>query len=95
MDALEVQPDVRVEHLAGVVVAGVVDHDHRVRLVRLGGQAVEGPAEQVGPVVGDDDDGDGLAHARNLRWPEKSPRRAARQASTLSRIRAGSRRVNV
>ena len=38
---------------------------------------------------------DHVAHERNLRCPVKSPRRAARQASRLSRIRAGSRRVKV
>ncbi len=42
VDALEVEPAVGVEHLAGVVLAGVVDHDHRVGLVGLAGQAVEG-----------------------------------------------------
>ena len=48
------------EHLLRVVAARVVHHDHGGDRVRLDDQGVEHPGEQVGPVVGDDDDGDGL-----------------------------------
>ena len=50
----------RAEHLLRVVAARVVHHDHGGDRVRLDDQGVEHPGEQVGPVVGDDDDGDGL-----------------------------------
>ena len=59
----------RVEDGAGVVSADVVDDDDRVRSVRLGREPVEHPDQQVGAVVGDDDDRDLLAHARNLWCP--------------------------
>ena len=58
------------------------------------GEAVEAAGQQVGAVEGDDHDRDGLdgcslrplldhrvGHARNLSWPVKSPRTAARKAS--------------
>ncbi len=50
---------VAVEHLAGVVGAGVVDDEDRVGAVGLPGQAVEHPGQQVGTVEGHDDDGHG------------------------------------
>ena len=64
------------------------------------------PHEQVGTVVGDDHDRDAVPlrrgvrtrspqPSRNLRWPVKSPRHPARIASTLSRSRPRSRRVNM
>ncbi len=86
-----------VEDLLRVVAARVVDHDHRVGGVRLGDQAVEHPAQEVGPVVGDDDDRDGLAriaHLRYLRCPVKSPRNPANIARALSASRAGLGLVN-
>ena len=75
-----VQAAVGVEHLAGVVRAGVVDDDHRVGLVGLRGQAVEHPAEQVGAVVGDDDDGDGHC-ARSRQEPPVAGEVAAQRGA--------------
>ena len=76
------------QHVPGVVGAGVVDHEDRVDRAGLDGQPVEHPRQQVGAVVGDDDDGHALGHPRNLWCPVKSPRRPARIASALSRTRA-------
>ena len=47
--------------VCGVVGAGVVDHDHRVRLVLGRGQPTEHPQQQAGAVVGHHDDRDGLS----------------------------------
>ena len=78
-----------------MVAAGVVDDDHRVGLVGLGDQPVEHPVEQVGPVVGDDDDGDGLgrllSHGGTSRCPVKSPRSPASIARAESARRAAVR----
>ena len=59
------------EDLAGVVVAGVVDDEDRVRRAGLRGEPVEHPGEQVGAVVGHDDDRDGLA-ARSSRGTSRA-----------------------
>ncbi|KRC46285.1 hypothetical protein ASE19_20810 [Nocardioides sp. Root79] len=83
------------QHRAGVVGAGIVDHEHRVRRAVEPGQAREHPLQQVGAVERDDDDRDLLgAHLKNLSWPVKSPRRPAAAARALSGIRAGCGLVN-
>src|SRR4051812_42495608 len=65
------------------------------------------PGQQRGPVVGDDDDRDGLggfggfgglgglAHARYFRWPVKSPRSPAYAALALIGSRPSRRLVSV
>ena len=79
------------EHLAGVVGAGVVDDDDAVGAAVQRVQTGQHPLEEVGAVVGHHHDGNGLRHDRYLSWPEKSPRRPAYAARALIAIRPGLR----
>ena len=67
--------------------------------VRLGGQPVEHPAEQVGPVVGHDDDRDGLGAARLILQVPPVAGEVARSPAYIApgaeRSRAGPGLVNM
>ena len=83
------------EDLVGGPRVAVVHDVHGVDGAGLRPQPVEQHVEQLGAVVGDDDDRDTLGHVRNLRCPVKSPRRPARIARALSRILCRLGLVNV